>query len=117
MSEVRWNATVVDSPGTEPYAIVGDLVVAVRTPRSQHFVTVEVARTSQCAHELSRPPGVLMSPKPSPCITDEWHGELHVGSTVDFQVAGESYRLTLDRLSELQAGSRWISCDIRLERD
>ena len=117
MSAVRWNATVVDSPGSEPFAVVGDLVVAVRTPRSRDFVTVEVAPTSQCAHQLERPAGVFLSPKPSPCIADQWHGEVHVGATVGFEIAGESYRLTLAQLAESPAGSRWIRCELCLERD
>ena len=29
MSVARWNATVIDSPDSEPFAVVGDLVVAV----------------------------------------------------------------------------------------
>jgi hypothetical protein len=117
MSGVRWNATVEDSPGSEPFAVVGDLVVAVRTPRSRDFVTIEVAPTSQCTHVLARPAGIVVSPRPTPCITDQWHGQVHVGSTVGFEVAGASYRLTLSRLSENPAGSRWIRCELCLERD
>jgi hypothetical protein len=117
MSAVRWNATVVDSPGSEPFAVVGDLVVAVRTPRSRDFVTVEVAPTSECAHELARPAGVRLSPRPSPCITAPWHGEVHVGTTVGFELAGSTYRLTLAQLAEDPAGSHWIRCELCLERD
>jgi len=117
MSAVRWNATVEDSPGREPFAVVGDLVVAVRTPRSRDFVTIEVAPASRCEHQLTRPTGVLLSPRPSPCITDEWHGEVQVGGTVGFEMAGATYRLTLSQLTENPAGSRWIRCELCLERD
>jgi hypothetical protein len=117
MSSVRWNATIADSPGSEPYAVVGDLVLAVRTPRSSDFVTVEVAPTSQFDHDLARPDGVLMSSRPAPCFTVEWHGEVRLGGTVAFEVAGESYRLTLARLANNPAGLPWVTCDFWLERD
>jgi hypothetical protein len=116
MPAAHWNATVVDSPESEPYAVVGDLVVAVRTPRSRDFVTVEVARTSRSWHALSRPAGVLLSSKPTPCFADQWHGEVHLGDFVSFNLEGESYRLTLARLSETAAGLPWVTCDFLLER-
>jgi hypothetical protein len=114
MSAVRWNATVVDSPGSEPYAIVGDLVVAVRTPRSRDFVTVEIAPTSPA---VTLRPEFIQSPRPYPCLRDLWQGEVHIGDTVGFQVAGESYRLTLARLSDSPTGPPWITCDFCIERD
>ena len=117
MSAAHWNATVVDSPESEPYAVVGDLVVAVRTPRSQDFVTVEVAPTALCGTAFQRPAGVLLSSKPSPCLEDQWHGEVHLGDPVRFKVDGESYRLTLARLSEYSTGLPWVTCDFVLERD
>jgi hypothetical protein len=115
MTAARWNATVVDSPGTEPYTLVGDLVVAVRTPRSRDFVSVEVAPTSQC--ELSPRSEVRLSPKPYPPMTDQWHGEIHIGHTVHFQLAGRRYRLTLTELSERPEHLPWITCQFSLERD
>ena len=117
MPASHWNATVVDSPGTEPYTVVGDLVVAVRTPRSRDFVTVEVAPTSRCWHALERPSGVLLSSKPAPCLTDDWHGEVHIGDCVEFQIKGESYRLSLTRLADSPAGLPWVTCDFSIERD
>lgn len=117
MSSAHWNATVVDSPGSEPYAVVGDLVLAVRTPRSRDFVTVEVAPTSRCGSALPRPAGVFLSSKPTPCLADQWHGEVHLGDPVRFHVEGASYRLTLARLSESPAGPPWVNCDFHLERD
>lgn len=116
MATAQWNATVVDSPGSEPYTVVGDLVVAVRTPRSQDFVTVEVAPTARCSQELTRRPPTL-SPTPYPHLRDEWQGELRIGSTVQFQLEGQSYRLTLARLTESDPGFPWITCDLRIERD
>lgn len=117
MSATQWNATVVDSPESDPYVVVGDLVVAVRTPRSRDFVTVEVARTSRCGHPLPRPSGVFLSSRPVPCIADQWQGEVHLGDPVSFHVEGESYRLTLARLTENPAGLPWVTCDFLLERD
>ena len=117
MPAAQWNATVVDSPGSEPYTVIGDLVLAVRTPRSRDFVTVEVATTSHCADVLNRPAGVRLSPKPAPCIADEWHGEVHLGDAVRFHVDGESYRLTLARLSDIPPGPPWVTCEFLLERD
>ncbi|MEO6527935.1 MAG: hypothetical protein ABIP93_15050 [Gemmatimonadaceae bacterium] len=116
MSPASWNATIVDSPESEPYAVVGDLVVAVRTPRSRDFVTVEVAATSRCGRLLGRPAGVVVSSKPTPLLADEWHGELHLGSAVDVAVEGGSYRLTLTGLSVHSAGMPWVNCDVLVER-
>jgi hypothetical protein len=117
MPAAQWNATVMDSPGSEPWAVVGDLVVAVRTPRSRDFVTVEVAGKEQFADTRPRADGVLISPRPIPCIADRWHGELHLGDPVNFDVEGASYRLTLARLLENPAGLPWVTCDFLLERD
>jgi hypothetical protein len=117
MSSAYWNATIVDSPESEPYAVVGDLVVAVRTPRSRDFVTVEVAATSRCAESLRRPAGVVLASKPSPFLADHWQGEVHLGDSVRFDVEGDSYRLTLARLAENPAGLPWVTCDFLLERD
>jgi hypothetical protein len=117
MSAASWNATIVDSPGSEPYSVVGDLVVAVRTPRSRDFVTVEVARADDVSPALSRPPGIVVSPKPTPNLADQWHGEVHLGDSVSFNVQGESYRLTLARLADSPAGLPWVTCDFTLERE
>lgn len=117
MPSAHWNATVVDSPESEPYTVVGDLVVAVRTPRSRDFVTVEVATPSHCGHALPRPAGLFLSSRPAPCLTDEWHGEVHTGDPVALEVEGKSYRLTLVRLTTNPAGMPWVSCDFVLERD
>lgn len=117
MPVARWNATVVDSPDSEPFAVVGDLVVAVRTPRSRDFVTVEVAPTSREGATLPIEAGVVLAPRPMPCLADQWHGEVHLGDAVRFSVDGTSYRLTLSRLSETPAGLPWVACDFLLERD
>jgi hypothetical protein len=117
MAAFRWNATVVDSPGFEPWVVIGDLVVAVRTPRSHNFVTVEVAPTSFCGDELAQPTGVRRAPVPPPRLRQPWHGELQPGDTVGLFMGGASYRLTLDRLAESPAGLPWVVCDFCLERD
>ena len=116
MTPAHWNATVVDSPESEPYALVGDLVVAVRTPRSRDFVTVEIAATSHAMSDVHRWGDVLMLSKPSPCLDDQWHGEVRLGDPVQFDVDGESYRLTLAQLSVHDAGLPWVTCDFVLER-
>lgn len=118
MIPLRWNATVVDSPGSEPYTIVGDFVVAVRTPRSRDFVTVEIApRTSVLTAPAPGAAHVAITPRPSPVLASHWQGEVHVGAPVGIRIAGESYRLTLDRLAESSDGRPWIACDFCLERD
>ena len=116
MSSLSWNATIVDSPESEPYAILGDLVVAVRTPRSREFVTVEVGRTSSWGQTFKRSSGVVLSSKPSPFLADQWQGEVRIGDPVSFDVEGDSYRLTLARLAESPAGLPWVTCDFLLER-
>lgn len=125
MSSLRWNATVVDSPGSEPYTIVGDFVVAVRTPRSRDFVTVEIAPRASVTPLQASDRGVAITPRsspllasrPSPLLASHWQGEVHVGAPVGIRLAGESYRLTLDRLAESPDGRPWIACDFCLERD
>jgi hypothetical protein len=117
MSAVRWNATVVDSPDSDPYTIVGDLLLAVRTPRSRDFVTVEVGPAARCRQRLAMPGGVSRTPEPYPRLTARWQGEVHTGDTVDFQVEGNSYHLTLARLAESPAGFPWVTCQFSLERD
>ncbi len=116
MSPSHWNATIADSPESEPFAVMGDLVLAVRTPRSQDFVTVEVARMSQLGAPPQRTAGVVLASKPSPLMADQWHGEVHLGDAVSFDVEGSSYRLTLARLAESPAGLPWVTCDFLLER-
>lgn len=117
MPAVRWNATVVDSPGSEPFTIIGDLVLAVRTPRSRDFVTVEVAPTAECGRELAPATGVRHMSRPSPCLPHEWQGEVRLGDTVAFWMNGASYRLTLAGLAESPDGLPWVVCEFRLERD
>lgn len=117
MPAAHWNATVIDSPDRDPCAVAGDLVLAVRTPRSRDFVTVEVGLTSRWNPELSPRPELILSSSPYPCLGDGWRGEVRIGSTVAFQVAGRSYRLTLARLAEDSPELPWITCDFRVERD
>ncbi len=117
MATACWNATVIDSPGSDPFAILGELVVAVRTPRSRDFVTVEVTPMALCASALERPAGVLVCHEPPPFLTHQWHGELNLGATVGFNFAERSYRLTLARLAEIPEGSPWVTCDFCLESD
>src|SRR5512134_57281 len=114
MSAAQWNARVADTPGSEPCTVVGDLVLAVRTPRSRDFVTVEVASTSRSGYPSPRSTDVVVSARPTPCFADQWHGEVHLGDPVRFLVDGTSYRLTLARVSDALP---WVTCDFVLERD
>ncbi len=111
----RWNGSVVDAPGTEPYAVLGDLLLAVRTPRSRDFVTVEVGPASDSG---SGPPkfGPVLSSRPFPWFSEQWDGEVGLQDTVAFDLGGASYRLTLDRLADSPAGPPWVVCDFLLER-
>ena len=117
MPTAHWSATVHDSPESEPFAVLGDLVVAVRTPRSRDFVSVEVASTSQLPMPLRRDGDVLLLPTPSPCIADQWHGEVQRGIPVRFAIDGDLYRLTLASLSVHAAGMPWVTCRFELERE
>lgn len=117
MSRARWFATVVDSPEFEPFAVVGDLILAVRTPRSRDFVTVEVAPMSVCGAELAPAGDLLLTSTPTPHLSQEWTGEVHLGDPVQFLMSGGSYRLTLDRLAATPEGLPWVVCDFCLERD
>ncbi len=117
MSLMQWKASIGDSPGSEPYAVVGDVVLVVRTPRSRDFVTVEVGRTSRCLGGLSRRADGFLTPQPLPCLADQWRGEVHTGDTVDFQLEGASYHLTLAHLAVSSKGVPWVTCDFCLERD
>jgi hypothetical protein len=117
MSAVHWNCTVVDSPGYQPYAVVGDLVLAVRTPRSRDFVTVEVATMAECGGELVPAGAARPIPTPTPRLHHQWQGEVGVGHTVPFELHGARYHLTLARLEEGPDGFPWVACDFCLERD
>jgi hypothetical protein len=117
MSPLRWNATVVDAPGSEPYTIMGDLVVAVRTPRSRDFVTVELASLADGAPALvAAQGGVTITPCPTPLLTSQWQGEVHVGAPVGVRLDGKYYRLTLTRLVESPDARPWIACHFSLDR-
>lgn len=116
MSPLRWNATVVDSPGSEPYTIVGDFVLAVRTPRSRDFVTVEIAPRTSVDARTEGNGGVALTPRPTPVLDAQWQGEVHVGAPVGIRIGNASYRLTLARLADVDTGP-WVACDFCLERD
>ncbi len=117
MTPAHWHAVVTDSPESEPYAMLGDLVVAVRTPRSRDFVSVEVATTSRQSTPVHRIGNVLLLPKPFPCMADQWHGEVQIGVPVHFEIEGADYQLTLQQLSEHASGLPWITCELLLERE
>ncbi|MGH2627803.1 MAG: hypothetical protein ACRDHY_14270 [Anaerolineales bacterium] len=114
----RRKVQVIDAPGSEPYAAVGDLLVAVRTPRSRDFVTVEVGllANSQLGQRIVGP--IAQVPTPAPWVAEPWRGEVHVGQSgaVKFRIDQNTYRLTLTRLDETAEGFPWIACEFILEQ-
>ncbi len=116
----RWSATIEDSLDSEPLATIGDLILAVRTPRSHDFVSVDVG-TTQDTHPEPHPEAgstVVVASRPQPWFTPLWDGEVHVGEAhaVDFRIRGRPYHLTLRQLREGGDGPPWVSCDFVLER-
>ncbi len=116
----RWSATIEDSVDSEPVTTIGDLIVAVRTPRSHDFVSVDVG-IAQDTHAESHPttgPPIVVASRPQPWFTPLWAGEVHVGEdhAVDFRIRSRTYHLTLRRLREAGDGYPWVTCDFVLER-
>ena len=119
MSDDAWTLRVEDSVDSQPFTLVGDLVVVVRTPRSNDFVTVEVGRVqeSRLAPLAATPAGVASASKPVPWVMKGWCGEVHLGSQgVAFELAGEAYRLTLERIDHTRWHQPFGAYDFRLER-
>lgn len=116
MAPKSWHASVIDAPGSEPFAVVGDLIVAVRTPRSRDFVTMEVAQASR----MHPPPsfgGLTTSSRPLPVFDHAWSGEVRPQFPVLLDVEGTFYTLTLDRLADSPDGPPWVVCDVHIECD
>lgn len=120
MSDDAWTLRVEDSVDSQPFTLVGDLVVVVRTPRSNDFVTVEVGRLqeSRLAPLAATPTGVASASKPVPWVMKGWCGEVHLGrmGAVTFELAGEAYRLTLERIDHTRWHQPFGAYDFRLER-
>lgn len=113
MSDDAWTLRVEDSVDSQPFTLVGDLVVVVRTPRSNDFVTVEVGRVQE-----SRLSPLVSASKPVPWVIKGWCGEVHLGTrgAVTFELAGEAYRLTLERIDHTRWHQPFGTYDFRLER-
>jgi hypothetical protein len=113
-----WNITVEDSVESPPYAQIDDFIVVVRTPRSHDFVTVEVGRVGEVSSPRASAPGVIRASRPTPWISHGWCGEVHVGAhqAVAFELDGEDYRLTLERIDTTRWRLPWGSYEFRLER-
>jgi hypothetical protein len=118
MTPRRVKATVVDAPGYEACAALGDLCLAVRTPRSRDFVTVEVGPLESAPHPPPAGGAVVPESAPSPHLTAPWRGEVHIGrrGAVRFRLGRQTYRLTLERLNEAAWGFPWVECEFELER-
>jgi hypothetical protein len=108
---------IEDSVWSPPFALVDDVVVVVRTPRSSDFVTVEVGLVCDCSF---RSPcserGVRRAPRPAPWFASGWCGEVHLGEEVTFELAGGSYRLVLEGIGGPACRPPWASYDFMFER-
>ena len=107
---------IEDSVDSAPFALVDDVVVVVRTPRSSDFVTVEVGRIPDCRFPASSPDEVIRAPRPAPWIVNGWCGEVHSGEGVAFELGGRAYQLTLERSDETRCRPPWACYEFRLER-
>ena len=121
MSYERWKLRVEDSVESAPFALVGDIVVVVRTPRSDDFVTVEVGplQESRLQPTLSPSTGVARASRPVPWVMKGWCGEVHVGrqQAATFVLNGRAYRLTLERIDHSRCRLPWGSYEFLLERE
>lgn len=115
MPMLRWKARVVDCPVSEPWAEVGDLLVAIRTPRSRDFVTVEVGPLASSRLLTRATSSVASAPAPQPLMSNAWSGEVSVGHSVYFSIGKNEYELTLAKLEEAEEGLPWIACEFVLE--
>jgi hypothetical protein len=116
MPDVSCKLRIEDSVESPPFALVDDVVVVVRTPRSSDFVTVEVGRILDCRFPPSSPDGVVRAPRPAPWIVNGWCGEVHSGEEVAFELGGRTYQLTLERTDETRCRPPWACYEFRLER-
>lgn len=115
MPMVPWKARVVDCPVSDPWTEVGDLLVAIRTPRSRDFVTVEVGPRSGCDPLTRSTTWVASVPAPRPLMSNAWSGEVSVGRSVHFSLGTSEYELTLAKLEEAEEGLPWIVCEFVIE--
>ena len=112
-----WTVNVEDSIDSQPFAVVDDIIVVVRTPRSRDFVTVEVGRVPDGLMPVRRGPAPAAVPtsRPVPWINEGWCGEVHVGrdEAVALELDGEAYQLSLEWI---HTSLPWASYQFRLER-
>ncbi len=116
MPDACCNLRIEDSLDSSPFALVDDMVVVVRTPRSDDFVTVEVGSVLDCRFPAFSPDGVVRAPRPGPWIARGWCGEVHLGEEVDFELRGCSYHLRLERTNAARCSAPWGSYEFRLRR-
>jgi hypothetical protein len=121
MSNESWKLKVEDSVESRPFALVDDIVVIVRTPRSDDFVTVEIGPVDDShLHPVLAPGiGVARASRPIPWVAKGWCGEMHVGpdEAVIFELSGRTYRLTLERIDHTRCRLPWGSYEFLLERE
>ena len=116
MPDASCNLRIEDSLESAPFTLVDDVVVVVRTPRSNDFVTVEVGDVLDCRFPSSAADGVVRAPRPGPWIANGWCGEVHLGEEVDFELRGRSYHLRLERSDASRWGPPWAAYEFRLRR-
>jgi len=113
MPDASCNVRIEDSPDSSPFAVVDDVVVVVRTPRSRDFVTVEVGSVLNCGFPAASSDGIVRAPRPGPWIADGWSGEVHLGEEVDFELRGRSYHLSLERTDAFRCRPPWVCYEFR----
>jgi len=113
----RWTVRIVDDPDSEPCAQAGDLMLAVRTPRSRDFVTVEVGPAVSSRRTPRAARDVVRTSAPLPWIPAQWQGEIHLGERVEFRIGRVAYSLKLAKLEESAIALPWIACEFVLEQE
>jgi hypothetical protein len=115
--ERRRRLRIEDSVASPPFALVDDVVVVVRTPRSSDFVTVEVGHVRDCSFRCPcSERGLRPASGPAPWFASGWCGEVHVGEEARFEVAGRTYRLTLEGRGRAGYHPPWASYEFLFER-
>lgn len=116
-----WNLTIRDCVGSQPFAVVDEILLAVRTPRSRSFVTLEVGLLSEnpLFEQESPCPGDRCCSSPPPWISKGWFGEVSVGEngTVALDLAGRTFLITLKEINEIGLSPPWASYEFLLQEE
>lgn len=115
MKGFRWTMRIVDGPASEPWCKIGDLLVAVRTPRSSDFVTVEVGPLSSSYFHPHSSDEVVTASTPEPWMLESFSTQIELGARVPFSMGESGYELTLSSLEPAAEGPPWMACEFVLE--